>query len=117
MRRSHVAASPVATQQLKRLLQLRQLALQREWALHACHSMADDDLLPAPQRIEEGLVQVALALHRANGSRYGVCVNCGGSIDFQRLLAHPAATRCWPCQQAAEAAEAPAAAASAHAAH
>ncbi len=63
---------------------------------------ADDDLLPARDRVESALVQVDLAIERVRAGAYGSCQGCGGVIDFQRLLMLPTASRCWPCQQAAE---------------
>lgn len=62
----------------------------------------DDDLLPARERLEESMVQVTMALDRARQGRLGQCARCGGTIDFERLLAHPSALLCWPCQEAAE---------------
>ena len=40
------------------------------------------------------------AAHRrlADGS-YGVCIDCGGDVGFERLRAEPAAARCIDCQQ------------------
>ncbi len=40
------------------------------------------------------------AAHRrlADGS-YGVCVDCGGDVGFERLRAEPAAARCIECQR------------------
>ena len=37
----------------------------------------------------------------AEGS-YGICVDCGGEIDFKRLCANPAAVRCFDCQRVHE---------------
>ncbi|MDE3170309.1 MAG: TraR/DksA family transcriptional regulator [Acidobacteriota bacterium] len=34
----------------------------------------------------------------ANGS-FGACIDCGGDIGFERLLAYPSAKRCYTCQQ------------------
>jgi RNA polymerase-binding transcription factor DksA len=104
MTRPCAPASAAAGRELRRLLRQRHGALEREWALHRCHDIADDDLLPARQHVEDALVQVSLALERVERGRYGVCICCGKPIDFQRLLVHPAAARCWPCQQDAEAA-------------
>lgn len=91
-----------STGQLLELLELRQGALWREWTLEAMAPLADDDLLPAQQRLEASLVEVSMALERARQGRLGCCARCGGAIDFQRLLVHPGAALCWPCQEAAE---------------
>lgn len=34
----------------------------------------------------------------AEGS-YGICINCGGDIEFERLRANPGALRCVDCQR------------------
>ncbi|MFN0038947.1 MAG: TraR/DksA family transcriptional regulator [Burkholderiales bacterium] len=39
---------------------------------------------------------------RIDGGSYGKCIDCGGGIVFERLLAQPAATRCMNCQQTFE---------------
>lgn len=39
------------------------------------------------------------ALGRMAAGRFGVCSECGGEIDYQRLLAYPTAKRCFVCQQ------------------
>jgi DnaK suppressor protein len=33
---------------------------------------------------------------------YGICIDCGGEIPFERLQAQPAALRCIACQNAYE---------------
>lgn len=91
-----------AVGQFLELLQLRRGALRHEWALESVGPLADDDLLPAGERIEESMLQVSMALERARQGRLGRCARCGGAIDFERLLAHPSASLCWPCQEAAE---------------
>lgn len=48
------------------------------------------------------LTEVADALDRVRSGRYGVCEACGRDIDYTRLLVHPAARRCLPCQQTVE---------------
>jgi RNA polymerase-binding transcription factor DksA len=84
------------------LAQLR-VELCRQWEQSVRSIPVDDeDLLPERQQIENALVAVNLALERAGTGQYGFCRGCGGRIDFERLLAHPAATTCWPCQEAAE---------------
>ena len=93
---------PADQRQLLELLVQRQRALCREWQVCALPLAVDDDLLPARQRLEDALVEVDLAIARIKTGRYGRCVGCARRIDFQRLLAHPSATHCWPCQQSAE---------------
>jgi hypothetical protein len=98
----HAPAAVGEPDRLLELLQARRGALCHEWRLMASWPVADDDLLPLQSRIEDAMVQVDLALERAGSGRYGLCARCAGAIDFQRLLVHPAATLCWPCQQAEE---------------
>lgn len=83
------------------LLRLR-AELGRQWELSVRPIPVDDDLMPARQQIENALVEVNLALERARAGQYGCCSSCGKRIDLERLLAHPAATTCWPCQEAVE---------------
>lgn len=98
---NHSALSPRERQVIELLAQLRmELCRQRELSVRRIP--LDDDLLPAQEQIEHGLVDVDLALERARTGQYGVCRSCGGRIDFERLLAHPVATTCWPCQELAE---------------
>ena len=42
------------------------------------------------------------ALIRINKGTIGICSECGGHIDFERLLAYPTASRCLRCQQVYE---------------
>ena len=39
------------------------------------------------------------ARERIAGGEYGVCIDCGGDIAFERLKAWPAALRCITCQE------------------
>jgi RNA polymerase-binding protein DksA len=48
------------------------------------------------------LRQIEAAQERLAGGSYGICVDCGGEIDFERLLAQPAALRCLDCQRVHE---------------
>ena len=47
---------------------------------------------------------IKAALGRIEQGTYGYCVDCGDSIDFQRLEAYPSASRCLACQSKAESA-------------
>ncbi|MBM2810849.1 MAG: transcriptional regulator, TraR/DksA family [Chloroflexi bacterium] len=49
-----------------------------------------------------GLVEIDAALARMDAGEYGVCEDCNGVIDPERLSALPRARRCMPCQQRAE---------------
>lgn len=51
----------------------------------------------------EGEIQgIQAALARFASGTYGLCVNCGEAIGFQRLKAWPLANRCHGCQSKAE---------------
>ena len=52
---------------------------------------------------------IVAAEHRITTGRYGVCINCGASIGYERLAAYPTAKRCFECQQNHEKTHAPAA--------
>ena len=62
-----------------------------------------DTLIARAERDASELAEVAAALDRVQSNHYGVCETCGKDVGYTRLLAHPAARRCLPCQQAAEA--------------
>jgi RNA polymerase-binding transcription factor DksA len=42
------------------------------------------------------------ARDRLKGGEYGICVDCGSDIGFERLKAFPAASRCIQCQERRE---------------
>lgn len=51
----------------------------------------------------EGEIQgIQAALSRLESGTYGLCVDCGESIGFNRLQAWPLANRCVECQSKAE---------------
>ena len=62
-----------------------------------------DALIAKAERDASELTEVTDALERVQQGRYGVCEACGKAIGYTRLLAHPAARRCLPCQQTVEA--------------
>jgi RNA polymerase-binding protein DksA len=45
---------------------------------------------------------IQAALSRVESGTYGLCVECGEQIGFQRLQAYPSANRCLACQSKAE---------------
>jgi len=47
---------------------------------------------------------IQAALSRVQSGTYGLCVDCGESIGFQRLQAYPSANRCVQCQSKVESA-------------
>ena len=87
---------------LRELLLRRQAELLDDWTRALALPPVDDDLLPARPHIEDALVEVANALQRLERGRFGACIACRGAVEFDRLLANPAAARCWDCQQGNE---------------
>jgi len=45
------------------------------------------------------LRDIDAARRRLDDGSYGVCLDCGAAIVFERLFAEPAAARCVECQQ------------------
>jgi DnaK suppressor protein len=54
------------------------------------------------EREGELFQEVAMALHRLELGRYGICEHCGEEIDINRLLASPATTLCIECKKIEE---------------
>jgi RNA polymerase-binding transcription factor DksA len=50
---------------------------------------------------------IVAAEERMAAGRYGVCIDCGRAIDYERLKAYPSAKRCLACQQHREKTRAP----------
>ena len=60
---------------------------------------AHDELRTALARHDfDELQQIDAALARIAAGRYGECVNCGGPIGYERLVAAPYTARCVSCQ-------------------
>lgn len=53
------------------------------------------------ERLE--LAALAAAMQRLNEADYGLCVDCGKRIPFERLLIEPQALRCVACESRREA--------------
>lgn len=45
------------------------------------------------------LRDVEAALQRMRENNFGVCVECGADVGYERLTVHPTAKRCIRCQQ------------------
>ncbi len=45
----------------------------------------------------EKIARIAAALRRLDAGEYGICANCGGSIQAKRLETFPYAERCINC--------------------
>jgi len=101
-------AAPPSTSVRDDAARLRDLLLRIQDDLHLQwqHALAqpcnDDDCLPPRQPVEDALVDVGRALERTERGRYGCCGGCARPIELERLIVHPAAERCWSCQQSAE---------------
>jgi len=48
--------------------------------------------------LERKIIQTRRALARIYVGKYGICVNCGGMIDTDRLMIYPEATLCVKCE-------------------
>ena len=59
--------------------------------------LADLNLTMLDRHVAE-LREVEAAEARMRDASYGQCVDCGGEIGFERLLAQPTAIRCVRCQ-------------------
>lgn len=46
----------------------------------------------------EEIRDIDAAFQRMDEGRYGICVDCGQAVDYERLSAFPTAKRCVPCQ-------------------
>lgn len=84
-------------------------------ALHNRHAETDDDAVAdletdidvaSMERDARELSDVVEALARMDRSEYGACLECGGSIPWERLQAQPHAKRCIHCEEARERASA-----------
>lgn len=53
-------------------------------------------------RDQEELRDIEQARDRMVDGSYGMCLDCGREIPFERLKAQPSAKRCVPCQSAFE---------------
>lgn len=57
------------------------------------------DLNHAEQsRRVDAIRDIDAALERIGNGDYGICIDCGGEIDYERLLAFPTAKRDTACQ-------------------
>ncbi len=49
-----------------------------------------------------GMRDIEAAMLRVKGGEFGVCIDCGDDIAFDRLKAYPTAKRCITCQEKRE---------------
>ena len=115
----NASLTPGQRAQLQELLELRQHELDRRVAAHLgaqgrtgrARDVLEQDGDDAPQRdadrevdlartdseVEE-LGAVSEALARVHDADFGLCVDCGDAIPFDRLKLEPRALRCVACE-------------------
>ena len=64
-------------------------------------ALADFNLATLNRHID-GLRDIEAAFLRIKSGEYGVCVECGDDVPFNRLQAYPTAKRCIVCQEQRE---------------
>jgi DnaK suppressor protein len=64
-------------------------------------ALADFNMATLDRHVQ-GLRDIEAALQRVKKEEYGVCVDCGDDIPFNRLQAYPTAKRCIVCQEQRE---------------
>lgn len=63
--------------------------------------LADQEAAHVDRQIHE-VRDIEAALGRIKAGEYGVCIDCGEDIAFERLQAYPTAKRCIRCQEQRE---------------
>jgi DnaK suppressor protein len=63
--------------------------------------LVDLELADMDRHIEE-IRDIEAALLRVAGQAYGICIDCEGPIDYERLRVYPTAKRCARCQERRE---------------
>lgn len=85
--------------QLRRALERRRQALVEEITAEAGRTALDAADLADEMRDHEELQAIGAALRRMDDGSYGICTDCGGEVDLERLRAEPQAARCIDCQR------------------
>lgn len=65
------------------------------------NALADFNLTRLDRHIDD-MRDIEAAFLRIKNGEYGVCLDCGDDIGFQRLMAYPTAKRCIVCQEKRE---------------
>jgi DnaK suppressor protein len=65
------------------------------------NALADFNLTTLDRHID-GVRDVEAAFQRIRSGEFGVCIDCGDDIPFNRLQAYPTAKRCIVCQEKRE---------------
>ena len=100
---------PWQKDQLRRALELRRETLVKELNFDAARLReerggewtdvtADVDQLDLTRDLGE-LRDIEAARRRLDDGSYGICLDCGADIAFERLHAEPEAARCIECQR------------------
>jgi DnaK suppressor protein len=63
--------------------------------------LSDLDVAVVDRQIQE-IRDIEAARERIEAGTFGTCVECGGDIAYERLLAYPTARRCIECQSVHE---------------
>lgn len=61
-------------------------------------ALADLNLAIIDRHVQE-IRDIEASRVRIKGGNFGTCIDCGGDIDYERLLAYPTAKRCYVCQR------------------
>ena len=119
-----MALTPSQTEKLQHLIDKRRgalLAELREDAARTREHPYAEHAGPAPDTGDESVATLIADLEQADLTRdlgefraleaareriqqgdYGICIDCGSDVGFERLKAFPAALRCVQCQQRRE---------------
>ena len=74
--------------------------LDRDLDDQAIQRENDETLDALDARGHEAIAAIEAALTRLADGSFGLCVQCGETIPFERLESQPTAIRCLPCQAA-----------------
>ena len=64
-------------------------------------ALADFNLTIVDRQVQR-LRDIEVAFQRIKNGEYGLCIDCGDAVPFNRLQAYPTAKRCIVCQQKRE---------------
>jgi len=65
------------------------------------NALADFNVARLDRQIQ-GMRDIEAAFQRIKDGEYGVCIDCGDDVGFDRLQAYPTAKRCIVCQEKRE---------------
>jgi RNA polymerase-binding protein DksA len=64
-------------------------------------ALADLNVAMVDRHVHQ-LRDIEAARQRIGAGHFGICIDCGTEVDFDRLMAYPTAKRCLRCQQQRE---------------